>query len=190
MQYSPKSLISSAGFSAVHTDHSSGVAASSEILHLCLTFTPCYPVCAGREPRRGLSPAAASRRQIGESILAALRSSRPSALLDRADGATTTFRRCTYIHTSASRRAVGVNIRPPFVSDLSVISRRSLRFVQLTAVDGGIFYEIVSQLLRCCQSRLYIARCGFFGDLLLVKRGSQILPKELCLPLFLLEIST
>lgn len=32
---SPKSLISSAGFSAVHTDHSSGIAASSEILHLC-----------------------------------------------------------------------------------------------------------------------------------------------------------
>ncbi|XP_020296237.1 uncharacterized protein LOC109861128 isoform X2 [Pseudomyrmex gracilis] len=47
MRCSPKSLISSAGFSAVHTDHSSGVAASSAILHLCLSFTSCRPVCAG-----------------------------------------------------------------------------------------------------------------------------------------------
>ena len=57
----PKSLISSAGFSAVHTDHSSGVAASSE------TFTHLWNIVRDR-PHRA-SPWTGSSRAPATSCL-------------------------------------------------------------------------------------------------------------------------
>lgn len=106
MQCSLRSLISSAGFSAVHTDHSSGVAAPSEILPPVLNI---HAVLSGlRRPRvPSPSPVAASSRQRGESIPAIFRDPVPLCVFpDRAND--TTFHHRTY-----TRRSVGVNIRLP-----------------------------------------------------------------------------
>lgn len=65
MRCSPRSLISSAGFSAVHTDHSSGVAAPSEILPPVLNI---HAVLSDQHRSRAPGAAAASSRQRGESI--------------------------------------------------------------------------------------------------------------------------
>lgn len=63
MQCSPRSLISSAGFSAVHTDHSSGVAAPSEILPPVLNI---HAVLSGLRRPRAPSPSTRSRNPPAE----------------------------------------------------------------------------------------------------------------------------
>jgi len=108
---SPRSLISSAGFSAVHTDHSSGVAAPSEILPPVLDIhAVLFGLPPAASPESGVPWPHPAGREVSPFQL-------PSGIVplyifpDRANDAT--FRHRTYTH-----RPMGVNIHPSSASPI------------------------------------------------------------------------